>query len=82
MPPRSLLDFLRASGVGPPAFDSLAEFEASPGEKIGIVTAALVAGFAWIEQGIDFVTETELFATAPSARDATASRSRSAMSKR
>lgn len=64
----SLLDFLRASGVSPPAFDSLAEFEASPDEKIGIATAALVAGFAWTEQGIDFVTETELFATAPSAR--------------
>lgn len=64
----SLLDFLRASGVGPPAFDSLAEFEAQPGEKIGIATAALVAGFAWREQGIDFVTETELFATAPATR--------------
>src|SRR5262245_25884097 len=58
----SLLDFLRASGVGPPAFDSLAEFEASPDEKVGIATAALVAGFAWREGGIDFVTETELFA--------------------
>ena len=64
----SLLDFLRASGVSPPAFDSLAEFEASPDEKIGIATAALVAGFAWREQGIDFVTETELFATAPATR--------------
>jgi len=64
----SLLDFLRASGVSPPAFDSLAEFEASPDEKIGIATAALAAGFAWREQGIDFVTETELFATAPATR--------------
>jgi transcription-repair coupling factor (superfamily II helicase) len=64
----SLLDFLRASGVGPPAFDSLAEFEASPDEKIGIATAALVAGFAWRELGIDFVTETELFAAAPTTR--------------
>jgi transcription-repair coupling factor (superfamily II helicase) len=41
----SLLDFLRASGVSPPAFDSLAEFEASD-EKIGIATAALASGFA------------------------------------
>jgi len=65
----SLLDFLRASGVAPPAFDSLAEFEAAgDDEKIGIATAALVSGFAWREQGIDFVTETELFASAPAAR--------------
>ncbi len=64
----SLLDFLRASGVNPPAFDSLAEFEASDGEKIGIATAALASGFAWREQAIDFVTETELFATAPTTR--------------
>ncbi|SIR29077.1 transcription-repair coupling factor [Pseudacidovorax sp. RU35E] len=59
----SLLDFLRASGVSPPAFDTLAEFEADATEKIGIATAALAAGFAWNEAGIDFVTETELFAT-------------------
>ena len=64
----SLLDFLRASGVSPPAFDSLAEFEADGSEKIGIATAALVAGFAWRERGIDFVTETELFAATPSNR--------------
>jgi transcription-repair coupling factor (superfamily II helicase) len=64
----SLLDFLRASGVSPPAFDSLAEFEASADEKIGIATAALASGFAWREQGIDLVTETELFATAPTTR--------------
>jgi len=64
----SLLDFLRASGVSPPAFDSLAEFEAAADEKIGIATAALAAGFAWREQGIDFVTETELFATGSTGR--------------
>ncbi|WP_431509114.1 transcription-repair coupling factor [Variovorax sp. DAIF25] len=64
----SLLDFLRASGVSPPAFDSLAEFEAATDEKIGIATAALAAGFAWREQGIDFVTETELFATGSTGR--------------
>ncbi|VWX63053.1 Transcription-repair-coupling factor [Burkholderiales bacterium 8X] len=64
----SLLDFLRASGIQPPAFDSLAEFEAMPAEKVGIATAALAAGFAWNEQAIDFVTETELFATAPTTR--------------
>ncbi|KAF1066234.1 transcription-repair coupling factor [Variovorax sp.] len=64
----SLLDFLRASGVSPPAFDSLAEFEAAADEKVGIATAALAAGFAWREQGIDFVTETELFATGSTGR--------------
>ena len=64
----SLLDFLRASGLNPPAFDSLAEFEAHGDEKIGIATAALAQGFAWAEQGIDLVTETELFAAGPTTR--------------
>ena len=63
----SLLDFLRASGLNPPAFDSLAEFEASD-EKAGIATAALAEGFAWLEGGIDFVTETELFAAGTTTR--------------
>ena len=69
----SLLDFLRASQVNPPAFDSLLEFQTSD-EKIGIATAALTTGFAWLETagsrggGIDFVTETELFAAGPTTR--------------
>ncbi|KRI00883.1 transcription-repair coupling factor [Curvibacter sp. PAE-UM] len=63
----SLLDFLRASSVIPPAFDSLEEFQASD-EKLGIATAALNVGFAWTEEGLDFVTETELFAAGPSTR--------------
>ena len=63
----SLLDFLRASGVNPPAFDSLAEFQAST-EKVGIATAALTTGFAWVDDGLDLVTETELFAAGPTAR--------------
>jgi transcription-repair coupling factor (superfamily II helicase) len=63
----SLLDFLRASGVNPPAFDSLAEFRAGD-EKVGIATAALTIGFSSIEDGIDFVTETELFAAGPTTR--------------
>ncbi len=58
----SLLDFLRASHLVVPMFDSLLEFQASD-EKIGIATAALAAGFAWTEGAIDFVTETELFAS-------------------
>ncbi|WP_137896682.1 transcription-repair coupling factor [Ramlibacter sp. 2FC] len=63
----SLLDFLRAGGVQPPAFDALAEFQASE-EKLGIATAALTVGFSWVEDGIDFVTETELFAAGPTTR--------------
>ena len=57
----SLLDFLRASGVSPPAFDSLEDFQTSP-EKLGIATAALNMGFSWLAGNIDFITETELFA--------------------
>ena len=73
----SLLDFLRASQLNPPAFDSLAEFQASD-EKLGIATAALTTGFSWLDSvdsandrlgaGIDFVTETELFAAGPVTR--------------
>jgi transcription-repair coupling factor (superfamily II helicase) len=63
----SLLDFLRASHVLPPSFDSLAEFQASD-EKLGIATAALASGFVWLEGGIDFITETELFASTGGAR--------------
>ncbi len=63
----SLLDFLRAGGVSPPAFDSLAEFVQST-EPFGIATSGLHTGFAWTEAGIDLVTETELFAASPSAR--------------
>ena len=63
----SLLDFLRASQLAPPAFDSLVEFQTSA-EKLGIATAALTEGFSWLEGGIDFVTETELFAAGPATR--------------
>lgn len=63
----SLLDFLRASGLNPPAFDSLAEFQTSD-EKVGIATAGLTVGFSWLEEGLDFVTETELFAAGPTTR--------------
>ena len=63
----SLLDFLRASHLNPPAFDSLDEFLQSE-ERLGIATAALQNGFAWTEQGIDFVTETELFAAGVTTR--------------
>ena len=64
----SLLDFLRASGLNPPAFDSLAEFQQTLAERVGIATAALATGFAWVEDGLDLVTETELFATGSTTR--------------
>ncbi|MDZ7939297.1 MAG: transcription-repair coupling factor [Rhodoferax sp.] len=69
----SLLDFLRASQINPPAFDSLAEFEASD-EPLGIATAALTVGFSWLGAvgalggGIDLITETELFVGGPTTR--------------
>ena len=63
----SLLDFLHASHLNPPAFDTLEEFLASE-EALGIATSQLNTGFRWLERGIDLVTETELFATGPSTR--------------
>ncbi len=63
----SLLDFLRASHLSPPSFDSLAEFQAGT-EMLGIATAAVAVGFSWMEEGLDFVTETELFAASAVAR--------------
>jgi len=63
----SLFDFLRASGVNPLRFDSLREFDQSA-EPIGLATAALMSGFSWTAQRIDFVTETELFAAGPVTR--------------
>ena len=63
----SLLDFVRASALDPVRFDSLQEFLSST-EKIGLATAGLMTGFSWLEQGVDFVTETELFAAGPVTR--------------
>jgi len=63
----SLLDFLRASGLNPPAFDSLADFQAASA-PVGITIAALASGFAWVAEKIDLVTETELFAASGTTR--------------
>ncbi|HOE42216.1 MAG TPA: transcription-repair coupling factor [Rhodoferax sp.] len=63
----SLLDFLHSSAFDPPTFDSLAGFLASA-EKVGIATSNLATGFSWLESGVDFVTETELFAASPTSR--------------
>ena len=63
----SLLDFLHASQFDPPGFDSLSEFLAST-EKIGIATSSLNTGFIWHAQGVELITETELFAAPPATR--------------
>ena len=63
----SLLDFLRASQMDTPVFDSLEDFLTSE-ESFGLATAPLSVGFAWVEQGLDLVTETELFASGPTSR--------------
>jgi transcription-repair coupling factor (superfamily II helicase) len=71
----SLLDLLREQGLSLPVVDSLAEFEASE-EKVAMAVAPLASGFYWHEPAADgsaakalqFITETELFATTPQAR--------------
>ena len=63
----SLLDFLRASGLSTPSFDTLEEFVQST-EAFGIATSSLHTGFAWTDIGIDLVTETKLFSASPSVR--------------
>ncbi|HJV61152.1 MAG TPA: transcription-repair coupling factor, partial [Albitalea sp.] len=67
----SLLELLRDSKIDPPSVANLAEFEAGD-ERFAIAAAPLAEGFFWHEpeqaKAIQFVTETELFATSPTAR--------------
>jgi transcription-repair coupling factor (superfamily II helicase) len=67
----SLLELLRDHKIEPPSVATLAEFEASD-EKFCITAAPLAAGFHWHEPdrsiSIQFITETELFASSPQAR--------------
>ncbi|WP_284618833.1 transcription-repair coupling factor [Aquabacterium humicola] len=67
----SLLELLRDHRIDPPSVGTLAEFEASD-EKVAITAAPLAAGFFWHEpaekRAIQFITETELFASTPQAR--------------
>ncbi len=63
----SLLDFLTASGIQPKVFDSLQTFTESD-EKFGMAVSQLHTGFAWLDKGIDLVTETELFSAGPTLR--------------
>ena len=67
----SLLELLRDHRIDVPSVATLAEFEAGD-EKVAITAAPLAAGFFWFEpadgRAIQFITETELFASAPQAR--------------
>ncbi|HEY4065430.1 MAG TPA: transcription-repair coupling factor [Burkholderiaceae bacterium] len=67
----SLLELLRDSKIEPPSVGSLAEFQAGD-EHFAIAVAPMAEGFHWFEPDagitIQFVTETELFATSPTAR--------------
>jgi len=63
----SLQDFLRASQVNPVGFETLASFLASD-EPLGIAVSNLAQGFVWTNLDIAFVTETELFSVATTAR--------------
>ena len=67
----SLLELLRDHRIDPPSVATLAEFEAGD-EKFCITAAPLAAGFFWHEpaehKAIQFITETELFASTPQAR--------------
>ena len=67
----SLLELLRDHQISLPSVDTLQEFLAGP-EKVAIAAAPLAEGFFWHEPAahieLQFVTETELFATTPQAR--------------
>ncbi|MEY4565023.1 MAG: hypothetical protein RLZZ618_4300, partial [Pseudomonadota bacterium] len=63
----SLLELLRDSRIEPPLMGGLASFETST-ERFAIAVAPMAQGFFWTEPGIQFVTETELFASSPTAR--------------
>ena len=74
----SLLELLRDHQIEPPSVATLAEFEASD-ERVAITAAPLATGFFWFEsdgasgapdggRAIQFITETELFASTPQAR--------------
>ena len=70
----SLIELLRDHHIRAPSVDSLHEFLAGP-EKVAIAAAPLAEGFHWHEPdspegrtSVQFVTETELFATTPQAR--------------
>jgi transcription-repair coupling factor (superfamily II helicase) len=70
----SILDLLRDHKLSVPSVATLAEFlaDGAEREKVAIAAAPLAAGFHWHEPAdgisVQFITETELFASAPQAR--------------
>ena len=56
------------TGLDLPVFASLQDFLEQPQQRLGITVGALARGFHWVEQGLDLVTETELFASQSGAR--------------
>ena len=67
----SLIELLRDHRIGVPSVATLQEFLAGD-ERVAITAAPLAEGFFWHEPAaavsLQFVTETELFATTPQAR--------------
>ncbi|WP_338415590.1 transcription-repair coupling factor [uncultured Sphaerotilus sp.] len=63
----SMLELLRDHRLEPPSVDTLAAFLASE-HRYAITTSPLAAGFFWTESHVQFVTETELFDSAPTNR--------------
>jgi transcription-repair coupling factor (superfamily II helicase) len=63
----SLLELLRDHKLEPPAVESLDAFLKSE-HRYAITVAALAGGFFWVDEGVQLVTETELFDTAPTTR--------------
>jgi transcription-repair coupling factor (superfamily II helicase) len=67
----SLLELLRDNRIEPPSVSSLAEFQVGD-ERVAIAVAPLAEGFVWGDaasaDAIEFITETELFATPPTTR--------------
>ncbi len=67
----TLIDLMRDHGIAVPTADSLQDF-VTGAEKVAIATTPLAEGFHWLEPenglSIQFVTETELFASTPQAR--------------
>jgi transcription-repair coupling factor (superfamily II helicase) len=64
---QSLLDLLREHHINSPSMASLAQFQNST-EHVGMAVAPMAQGFLWVTAGIEFITETELFAASPTTR--------------
>lgn len=58
----SLMEILRDHHIHPILVDTLAQFQTSKAAE-GMVIAPLARGFAWLETGIDLITENEIFSS-------------------